>query len=493
MLKKLFFLFFSALLVSSVNAQVVIDNATINDVTVTSGIRRDSAILQTMLGYSGLIAYKDYGDDQSTPDLDFAAGVGTGTFTSSRSATNPATYMTWDGTNCVTNVSTTANVPLYDTCYYDETGAHAANIGYHAWRSSTNLLTRTDGTAYTNGLWTGWTANSLGSAITGTATVSNEDNSSILNISGTTTQRVRYVGIVTDSNKDIFLRGSNTAVGTVVNGDTITLSFLAKSQTGFSGVTVRGAFIIRDSSSVSLGGHTGSDISTNLSSDFRKFSYTYTVTDATASLVSAGVSIASIDNGDTVDFEIAELQLEKLPYATPFIPTTTAALTRNADVLKYLNLGNSHADEETIMMEVTPGATFENTKVRAIHSSDTKNREISDPSAAATDLRAYPNSTDSINSSVASGTAVLKDTTYIICAVFKHSSPYVQLYIDGVSAGVDTADNFINNTWGHYFYVGSSAAGINQFDGNIRRWAKWKRALTVTEIAEITALWQANP
>ena len=88
----------------------------------------------------------------------------------------------------------------------------------------------------------------------------------------------------------------------------------------------------------------------------------------------------------------------------------------------------------------------------------------------------------------------VKDTSVIIACVAKHSSPYASMYVNGVLNASYTSGDFVNPLFGQYFYIGLNSFDVNrQMNGNIRRWAKWNRALSATEISEITALWQANP
>jgi hypothetical protein len=53
-------------------------------------------------------------------------------------------------------------------------------------------------------------------------------------------------------------------------------------------------------------------------------------------------------------------QLEALPMATSYIPTTTATVTRDADVLTFPNAGNVSNTAGTVLMEVTPAFDIPN-------------------------------------------------------------------------------------------------------------------------------------
>src|SRR3990170_2256597 len=71
----------------------------------------------------GLTFLKDYGNSNIL-GADYAKGDGTSTYTASRSATNPATYIDANGT---IQLVTTSNIPRYNSGYYDETGFHTVD------------------------------------------------------------------------------------------------------------------------------------------------------------------------------------------------------------------------------------------------------------------------------------------------------------------------------------------------------------------------------
>lgn len=475
MFKKLLCLALSFLIATSANAQVAIGNATIGNMTVKSGIHNDTALVREMLKYPGLTFVKDY--STGTINADFSVGSPTGTFTSTRSATAPATYIDANG---VIQVSTTSDVPLFDLGEYSTTGFTAVNKGYHAYRASTNLLTRTDGTAYSSGLWTGW-SNQYDVASAPTPT--NQSIPELTSIASSVSQRIQYVS-GGDTNKIVRVESPYTTAGTVVQNDVVTVSFFARSITGNTGVTLKAQIVSRNAATSLLTVYQGDDIAGLLSTAWRKFTFSATITDATSSRVSFKFGAhGDVGTGDAVDFEIALPQLEKLPYATPFIPTTTAALTRAGDVLKYANAGNSTADEETIIIQL---ATTYTTSVNGInnfaYSTDTKRRQLRHYTNQ-DDIRFNPNTDDS-TVSVASAESHLLNTSYVYVGVAKHSSPRALIYRDGVLVGSSTTD-YINPSWGTYNYIGSDNNEKLQLDGNIRRVIKFNRALSSTEISAI--------
>lgn len=53
-------------------------------------------------------------------------------------------------------------------------------------------------------------------------------------------------------------------------------------------------------------------------------------------------------------------QLENLPFASSYIPTTTASVTRNADDISHPNAGNVSDAQGTVLMDVTPAFDIPN-------------------------------------------------------------------------------------------------------------------------------------
>ena len=98
--------------------------------------------LEQLRTFRGLTFFKNF--KRRGTFADFALGKMTGTYTCTRSATAPATYI--DGTGVV-HKTIVSDIPLFSGGYYDATGFQSVNQGYMAERASTNLVIRTDGTA----------------------------------------------------------------------------------------------------------------------------------------------------------------------------------------------------------------------------------------------------------------------------------------------------------------------------------------------------------
>lgn len=279
--------------------------------------------------YKGLMFYKSYQDNGSTSVPEFSGGSTTATFTASRDSTHPATYFDANG---VMQVTTTSNAIRNTKGYYDATGWHAAP-GLLLEGQSTNMIIRTDGTASGSGLWTGW---SIGGGTANTPTASQADVSALSGITGAYAQRLQYVNGA-DTNKACQIESTNTGAASVAAGNVLTLSFWARSQTGITGCNFDGQIIWRNSSASFL---SASNVTPTLTTSWRRYFITATAPASTDRInVKIGPS-SGVDSGDTVDFEIYGVQVEIAAYPSSFIPTTTAALTRNAESLSYASAGN---------------------------------------------------------------------------------------------------------------------------------------------------------
>lgn len=285
---------------------------------------------------AGLQFHKSFGPGPSL-NGDFAKGECVPTFTASRSATNPATYI--DETGAIQRV-TTSNTPRITRGYYDSTGFHLAT-GFLYEPAATNLLTYTDGTQYSATKWTGWDADQLTLEIQGTATYTVNLIPELTSIPNAKSQRIRYTGSASDSGtNELGWKGTTTAVGSVVQNDTITVSGYVKSTTGNSGVGVRFYIKARNAADSLLASWAGNDISASLGTTFKRFTLTAQMTDATCSRVRVAIEAYNVSTGDTVDIEFYGIQVEKNSFSSSFIPTTTAALTRNAESISYASANN---------------------------------------------------------------------------------------------------------------------------------------------------------
>jgi hypothetical protein len=434
--------------------------------------------------------YADYTDGLNGVNADFSVGSPQATFTRTCSATNPATYIDASG---VIQLVTTNNAPRYSQGYYDTTGFHAVTGGgLLVEASKANLLIRTDGTASGAGLWTGWTNNSN---TTTTPTLENNAITELTSISSAKSQKITYVSNVADAAKSLNLTATVTGDASLANGDVITVSFWIRGSTQ-ENVTV----YIQTQSAVPASLNTnlmGTITAASITASWTRVSFTYTIVDATTdrgviSIRNAG----NVDAGDAIWWEIYGVQLEKSPYPTSFIPTTSAALTRNADTLKFKALGNRTSATESIFIKYTNESLESETLTYDLLDTDSKRRTIL-LRAVDDSLRFRPNETDSVACDTTEPSVYdpnyVRNQSYVVTAVCQTGvNPYASLYLNGTlrasETGVDyTAIDFSSLI----FYIGSSndatSATTYRLDGLIQKVAIFSDAKAQANVTLITA------
>lgn len=189
----------------------------------------------------------------------------------------------------------------------------------------TNYLLNSCFAADTNadGLADDW---SVGETVSGTPTVSRTSG-----IYGPFAQNVYYES-ASDSGKIVGLQAAMTAVGSFAAGDAATLSFYARSDGSEAGFTAY--LLARDAAGAALG---VVSLSLSLTSEWSRYSLTYATLPAGTSRCIVQLFATGVDTGDIVDFTIDACQLEKGAFATSYIHTTAAVVTRNADVVTGLD------------------------------------------------------------------------------------------------------------------------------------------------------------
>lgn len=182
----------------------------------------------------------------------------------------------------------------------------------------TNFLVNSYGAANDGSKWTtGW---SLADDVVGTPV-----RSLAAGVYGNTAQRITHTS-AGDTNSYITWQSSSGAA-TFAAGEAATLSaYLSGSS---SGVTVVMRISAYSSANAYLGTVATSAIT--LTTTKTRYAITYSSLPATTDYVTVyPLYSTALATGDTIDITIDACQLEKGAFATSYIPTTTAAATRNA-------------------------------------------------------------------------------------------------------------------------------------------------------------------
>ena len=401
-------------------------------------------------GMSGLTFYADYSN--SGINADKAKGSPVATVTATRSASNPAT--TIDAVGNITLV-TNSNTIRFPKGKYTVGGFSAAN-GILIEPVRTNSLK--DSYFANATITTNWRAISAAT------------------ISRSTTYTNPYLGgsvakIVTSSDND-GLQTSTSNLPSFGNGNTYTVSCL-----------------IRGSGTVNIffqptGGTKRESTAITLNDDGWSYYWFYN----TASVAATGNVGIEANGANSVTCYVAYMQCEysgagasrRLP--SSFIPTTTTALTRNAESLSYSSSGNRN-DVETIVVKVNLPYVGAVAAYRKILDDNGDRRVIYD--ATIDKWRMNTNFVDSTTCLATLTTALTANTNYIIAGVAQHSSPYAQIYLNGTSEATYTSGDYTTYNPGTAFYVGVRYDGIDQFNGYIEKIAIFNRALSQAEIVQV--------
>ena len=392
--------------------------------------------LDDLKAVGGLTFYKDYSEE--TLDATYSVGSGTATFTSARDATHPATYIDSAG---LIQTTTTADVGRWDYGYYDATGYHAFdNPMLHIEGAATNLITKSNNVE--DAIWTK------------TNVTADNDDAGSASPDGTATAPSLTAS---DANGTFILATGVTAE---------TYSVWIKRKTG-TGVI-----------SINSDGSTYAEVA--VTTAWRRFQVS-----AASAEQTCGIKIAT----DTDAIYIWGNQFEASPYATSFIPTTAAALSRTAEVLTYAMTGNRTVATETIIVNFAPDSDFANDGIdRTLNYTDTKDRRLY-KTGLSDRLRLDPNPVDSGTSNATSTTVPLANVDYLISAAMQNdaASPYLTLYENGVEGPTGTT-NFTSIAIGTNFAIGARPSGAFPLNGHITSTTFYSKALSGAEQATIAGI-----
>lgn len=433
--------------------------------------------LDPMLRMEGLTFYKDF-TKANNMLADFA--VGSNVITFARSAC-PCTYIDSSG---ILQEVTAADVPRITQGYYDSTGFNSQpEIMIEG--ASTNLLT--------HGIFDAGTTQATGWALdedeSSTLTKSLVDvTSDLMNISGAQAQRIEVTfsdGTYIDYKSDV------TAVGTFAQNDYATISFWLK---GTVGSNIELKLSIREYDAAGVGGtiHSSADIAGSLSTtEWRRFTYSVQLTDADLSRAKAFIGLRNPVASDVVDLYIAGAQLEELPLASSLTPTTSAAVTRNADVVSAKTSGNRTAAQESCVVRLAPYFKDSVTTASAYISDTATKRRTFLFTSGANDVQFSPNGTDSAGTNV---TDLINDSwsanqsMVLGYSVQSTGNPNAAGYYNGSADGTNDNDDFTSPAWGTNFYIGTWSGGTAQLFGGIKAIAFFDRVLSSAEHAYIASI-----
>lgn len=402
----------------------------------TGSAKNQIAVALKSMG--GLTFFKDFSKGLTSVDADYAAGSATGTWTVTRSASTPATYVDHNGLVQIKTDTT----PRFTSGFYDSTG-FVSRPGLIVEGAATNLIPKSsviDDATWTESNTIAENADAGSTSPDGTATA---PSLTAIAANGT----LLLTTNVTAQTYSVWLK-RKTGTGTI--------NITANGGTGWTEVTVTSSWTRHQVTVASAAQACGIRI----------------VTDADAVYVWGN-------------------QFEASPFATTYIPTTTAALTRNAESLSYVIAGNRTADTETCFVRATPFWTGTNVARNTYWlNTDTKQRVLY--ATTADEFILYSNFQDSVLSTINGTTVPQKYTSYTMAEVFYGAAADVnaQLYLNGVLEGT-TSTNYIENPWGTNFQVGSNGAGAENGDSIFQSIAIFSDAKGAADVLAISNLMAA--
>lgn len=175
------------------------------------------------------------------------------------------------------------------------------------------------------------------------------------------------------------------------------------------------------------------------------------------------------------------VQCEAKPMATSYIPTTTASVARNADVLTFPNAGNVNDTAGTVLMDVTPAFDIPNSATAGYG-----NQLLIDFGSSKgqifvnNQLLGHWDSTQWIFSPT---WIPLKNTTYKIGS--KYGSAGQRNFLNGTAGTIGAFDGSINSSTN--MTIGGYGGGTTyNFGGSIKNLRIYKKALSDNTISNLT-------
>ncbi len=376
-------------------------------------------------------------------DADEAKGHPLAIFTADREGAteSPGTY--FDSAGVMQLQTATSNTTRYNSGYYDTTGYHAfSQQGVLLEGASTNDLSKSE--EFEHGDWTKTNITADDTDAGSTAPDGAAQTSSLTATAGNGT----LVQSFADAGANVY----TASVWIKRKTGSGTINLRANSGDGYTAITA--------------------------TSEWTRHKVT------SSALANPDFDLQIVTNTDAIYIHGA--QLENLPLAFSYIPTTTAALTRNKETLEYKTSGNRSAAVESMVAKLAPAFDSSGSVVYYVSDTDTKQRKAF---LVSNDFRIEINGSDSSDSKIIN---IINDTwtahteMTLGYAAEKGGSPIIAGYWDGAADGTnETADDFIVNAWGTFFQVGISQGGGASFYGTVFSVGFWDRALNAIDMKSL--------
>ena len=174
-------------------------------------------------------------------------------------------------------------------------------------------------------------------------------------------------------------------------------------------------------------------------------------------------------------------QLESKPMATSYIPTTTATVTRAADVLTFPNAGNVSDTAGTVLMEVTPAFDIPNSGIEGYGFN-----VLADFGSNSGLIYQYGNTFRHYDGTIIiySAWIPLNNTTYKIGS--RYGSAGQRNWLSG-TAGINGAFDGSINSGSNMTIGGQGGVPARNWGGTVKNLKIYKKALSDAQIATLTS------
>jgi len=398
--------------------------------------------------------------------------------------TGTATYFDSSGTL----TTATANTPRFD---HDPSTLESKGLLIEEGRTNSLPNSQMSGavTGSAGTTPTGWGISGNANGLTRTITVGSINGFSYID--------VKFVGIVTGGPINLLFDPQSTAAGyTTSLGQTWTSScYLALIAGSFpSGSTPSVKITERNSSNTFLA---SSDVSFSIiTSTLKRFSVSRTLDQSTVAKVTLDIRVDSVPNGTSVDFtlRIAAPQLELGAFATSYIPTTSVAVSRGADVAIITPITSFYNQSEmSLFGEIQRFGTSTFSGIISLHTD----------ANSTTDEIYFTQARSPVASQAIGG--VFASTSGTIVGIDTGASFTNMNEITKVSSGVKSGDFFVTSksstsTTGTgstsasqslisatKMRIGARANSTTFLNGHIRKVGYWPRRLTNANLQAMTA------
>jgi hypothetical protein len=212
-----------------------------------------------------------------------------------------------------------------------------------------------------------------------------------------------------------------------------------------------------------------------LTSEWKRFDYTYTATNA-SQLGLAGSSGA--------DVSVFGFQVETGSYATSYIPTYGSAVTRNVDDCDALSATSLIGQSEgTLFLDFVANDEDALQIIYQVRTTGSSNVGQIDFRIQSGNLRALGNDGGTTQFNISAGAAVA-DTRYKCAVRYKNND--VAFYVNGVLKGSDTSASFSSSSLDQITFNENGTSFYPSV--NVNQALIIPTALTNTELADLTTL-----